>query len=104
MDAGKHGRVISDSHAIVETRYGIRHVTLVDDAVGMAVYVRIITHRHAIAENDTATVIEKYVTVNDDVVADFHVVAEREFDMLKSLEIASASLENLWRENSAQSY
>src|SRR5205085_6125396 len=40
-------------------------------------------------------VIEEYIAVDDDVIADFHVVAERELDVVKRLEVLSTSLEDV---------
>src|SRR3954462_4366729 len=42
------------------------------------------------------------MSVNDNIVPNFHVVAVRELDVLKCFEILSAALEYLLRENSPQ--
>jgi len=76
VSPSQYRRVIGDAHAVVQPRHGVSHVTLVDDAVRVAVDVGVIADRDIVAEGDSAAVIQQNVPVNDNVVAHFHVVPE----------------------------
>ena len=95
MHAGKDRRVVRDTHVVVYACHGIGYVALIDYAMRMAVDIRVVADGNAITDHQAAAIIKQNVAMNDDVVADFDIVPEREFDMLESLEILAAPLEDV---------
>src|SRR5207302_7699548 len=69
VHAGQHRGVVGDAYAVVDSGDGIRHVPLLDDAVRVAIDVRVVADRDAVAELNAAAVVEENVSVDDDVVA-----------------------------------
>src|SRR4029078_1774803 len=102
VNARKNCRVIRDAHTIVEAGHCISDILLVDNAVRMAVDVRVVAYRDAIPHYNAAAVVEQNVTMHNAVISDFHVVAEGKLDMLKRLEVLADALEDFLSEDSAQ--
>ena len=102
VHARQHRRVVGDAHSILQPRQRIRDVALVDDAVGVAVDVRVVADGDVVAEVDPAAVVEQRVPMHHDVVADFHVVAKRKFYVLKGFEVLAAALEDVRRQQSPE--
>jgi hypothetical protein len=68
----------------------------------MAVNVGIIGDRDAVPENDASAIIQQHMAMNDDVIANFNVVAERELNMLEALEILATAAEYVGSEQTAE--
>src|SRR6185437_1989323 len=102
VHSGKNGCVIGDANVVVYPRHSVGDIALVDDAVRVTVDVREIADGDAIAQHDSAAIVQQHVPMNDDVVADFEVVPERNFDVLKRLEILATLPEDALRQNPAE--
>src|SRR6476469_8788985 len=94
--------MVSNPHPIIETRYRVRHVLLIHNAVCVAVNVRVIAHRNLVTHQNPTTIIEQNVPVNHDIIADIHVVTKRKLNMLKGFEIRAATIEDVSRKQSSQ--
>jgi hypothetical protein len=102
VDTGENGCVVRNADVVVESRHGIGDIFLIDDAVCVAVDVGVIANGNAVAEYETAAVVEENMAVDDDVIADVHVVAERELDVLERFEVFAATVEDVRCEDAAE--
>src|SRR5678815_4898660 len=71
VNARKNCRVIRDADTIVEAGHCISDILLVDNAVRMAVDVRVIAYRDAIPHHNAAAVVEQNVTMHNAVTVSY---------------------------------
>src|SRR5205085_4867247 len=84
---GEHGGVIRDTHAIPDPCRRCVDLVNVVNVVVMRVDVYVIRDRYMVADVDAATIVEQYVTMNDDVVSERQVVTKRPLDKVPALEV-----------------